>query len=76
VMRAHGHVGGGVPRSRAGRRGGCVENLTQYPLPFEANAWRLTPSGIELAGAITDDAKATARTSHTTRTTTPTKEQQ
>ncbi|HEV7528401.1 MAG TPA: MarR family transcriptional regulator [Solirubrobacteraceae bacterium] len=38
-------------------RFGLIENLVIEPLPFEANAWRLTPSGIELATAIRDDTR-------------------
>jgi DNA-binding MarR family transcriptional regulator len=38
-------------------RFGLIENLVVDPLPFEANAWRLTPSGIELATTIRDDTR-------------------
>ena len=34
-------------------RFGLIENLMVDPLPFEANAWQLTPSGIALVTAIT-----------------------
>jgi hypothetical protein len=43
-----------------------IENTVVAPLPFEANAWRLTASGIELERAIPDDSRATA--AHTSRT--------
>jgi DNA-binding IclR family transcriptional regulator len=38
-------------------RFGLIENLVRDPLPFEANAWQLTPSGTELATAIRDDTR-------------------
>lgn len=43
-------------------RFGLIENQVLDPAPFEANAWRLTRSGQELAAAIPDDGRpATAR---------------
>ena len=38
-------------------RFGLIENLVRDPAPFEANAWQLTPSGIELANAIRGDSR-------------------
>jgi len=38
-------------------RFGLIENLVKDPALFERNAWQLTPSGIELANALTDAAK-------------------
>lgn len=40
-------------------RFGLIENLVLDPAPFGANAWQLTSSGVELADAISADAKAT-----------------
>jgi DNA-binding MarR family transcriptional regulator len=36
-------------------RFGLIENLMLDPAPFEANAWRLTASGEELAAAVKED---------------------
>jgi hypothetical protein len=42
------------------RERGLIENALAAPLPFEANAWQLTASGIELETAIPDEGRATA----------------
>jgi DNA-binding IclR family transcriptional regulator len=41
-------------------RFGLIENLVRDPLRFEPNAWQLSRSGVELANAITGDAKTVA----------------
>jgi hypothetical protein len=37
-------------------RFGLIENLVVDPAPFEANAWQLTGSGIELERAVRHEA--------------------
>jgi DNA-binding MarR family transcriptional regulator len=54
---------------------GVVENTVDAALPFEANAWQLTASGIELESAIRGDGRpAATSTSHTARRPATTKE--
>jgi DNA-binding IclR family transcriptional regulator len=51
-------------------RFGLIENLVGDPVPFEANAWRLTTTGSELAAAVADHPPPIARrSSHSARTT-------
>jgi DNA-binding MarR family transcriptional regulator len=56
-------------------RHGLIENTVDTPLPFEANAWRLTASGRELERAVRDGSKPiSTRASSTPRRVITTKE--